>query len=162
MLLGNPLEVGGVVRGGEGVLLASELGNHLGKGPVRMLGRAFEHKMLKEVRHAGLAFRLVGRSGLVPDHMGDHRSPVVGDNHDLKAVLEREVTEVRRDFQSFRRLGRSNRFRRMGGQTGSNAQKASQAQCKCCQAVLLFGNSLGLETGHIRLRFCRFRRPLSF
>ena len=52
--------------------------------------------MFEEMRDAGLARRLVGGADLVPDHVGDDRRAAVRDDHDLEAVGEREVADVRR------------------------------------------------------------------
>ena len=86
VLLGDALEIGGVVGGGEGVLVAADRRDALAELVAGMLRRALEHQMLEEMRDAGLAGGLVGRADLVPDHMGHDRRAVVGDHHDLHAV----------------------------------------------------------------------------
>ena len=44
--------------------------------------------MFEKMRDAGLADRVIGRAVPVPDHMGDHRRPVIRDDDDLEAVRE--------------------------------------------------------------------------
>ena len=56
--------------------------------------------MFEEVRQARLARRLVGGADLVPDHVGDHRRAVVGNDDQLQSVRQREVGD-----RSARRLG---------------------------------------------------------
>ncbi len=82
---------GGVVVGGEGVLAAADLGDLGAELAGRMVGRALEHQVLEEMRDAGFSGRLVGAADLVPDHMGDDRRAMVGDNHDFHAVVEQEL-----------------------------------------------------------------------
>ena len=55
-----------------------------------LLGR-LEHQVLEEVGDAGDAPRLVGGADPVPDHVGDDRRAVVGDDHHLHAVGELEL-----------------------------------------------------------------------
>ena len=92
--LRHALEIGGVVVGGEGVLLPAHARHHVRELAGRMLGGALEHQVLEEMREAGLAGRLVGGADLVPDHVGDHRRAVVGNDHQLEAVGEREVGDL--------------------------------------------------------------------
>ncbi len=37
---------------------------------------------------AGATARIIGGTYLVPDHMGHHRCPVIGDHHYLQAIIE--------------------------------------------------------------------------
>ena len=90
----HALEVAGVVAGGEGVLLAADGGDHLREPPVRILRRALEHQVFEEMREAGFARRLVGGADPIPDHVGDDRRAVVGDDHDFEAVGEREMRDI--------------------------------------------------------------------
>ena len=46
------------------------------------------------MRDAGFALRLVGRADLVPHHVGDDGSAVIGDHHHLHAVVEREGGDI--------------------------------------------------------------------
>ena len=107
VLLGDALEIGGVVGGGEGVLVAADRRDALAELVARMLRRALEHQMLEEMRDAGLAGRLVGRADLVPDHVGHDRRAVIGDDDDLHAVAERELHGVRRHPRNLGGGGRS-------------------------------------------------------
>ena len=95
VLLGDLLEIGGEVRAGEGVLLAADRGDVLGELALRMGGRALEHQVLEEMGDARLAGRIVGGAVAVPDHVGDDRRAMVGDDHDLEAVLQREMGDLR-------------------------------------------------------------------
>ena len=90
-LLGDALVIGGDVVAGERVVLAAEARNDLGEFADRDLVGRLEHQMLEEVRDAGDAFRLIGRSDLVPDHVRDDGRAVVGDHDHLHAVGEREL-----------------------------------------------------------------------
>ena len=94
MLLGDALEVGRVVVGREGVLLAAEGGDDIGELARRMLGRSLEHQVLEEMRDAGLAERIVGRAVAIPDHVGDDRRAPVGNDHHLKPVGERRKCDT--------------------------------------------------------------------
>ena len=96
MLPGDLLEIGGEVVAGEGVLLAADLGDEFGEFPLGMGLGAFEHQMLEEMGDARLARRIVGCAVLVPDHMGDDRGAMVGDDHDLEAVLQGEIGDLGR------------------------------------------------------------------
>ncbi len=53
----------------------------------------FAVQVLEEMRDAGLARNLVGRTDPVPQHVGDNRRAVVGDDHDGKAVSELELRD---------------------------------------------------------------------
>jgi hypothetical protein len=59
-----------------------------------MLGGALEHQVFEEVREAGIPRRLVCGTHLVPDHVGDHRRPVVGDDHQFEAVGKDVVADI--------------------------------------------------------------------
>ena len=93
----HALEIAGVVGGGEGVLLAADGGDDLGKAPSRVLGGALEHQMFEEMGKPRLARRLVGGADLVPQHVGDHRRAVIGNDDDLETVREREVGDLGAD-----------------------------------------------------------------
>ena len=86
----HALEVGGVVGGGEGVLVAADPRDELREFSRRMLGGALEHQVFEKMREAGFPRRLVGGADLVPDHLGDDGRAPVGNDHDLKAVAEGE------------------------------------------------------------------------
>ena len=107
LLARHALVIGGVVVGGEGVLLRRRCAaTDLREAPGRILRRALEHQMFEEVREPRLARRLVGGADLVPDHVGDHRRAVVGNDDQLQAVRQREVGDL-----GARRLGRKRRRR---------------------------------------------------
>ena len=91
VLLGDALEIGGVVVAGEGVLLAADLGDALGELALRVGLGALEHQVFEEMGDARLALRIVGRAVAVPHHVGDHRRAVIGDDDDGQAVGELEV-----------------------------------------------------------------------
>jgi len=82
----DALEEGGIVAAGKRVLLAADCGNVARKRIAGILLGAFEHQMFEKVRQTGLTGRLVGGADLVPDHVGDHRSPMIGHHDDLKAI----------------------------------------------------------------------------
>ena len=87
---GDALVVAGVIVGREGVLAPAVAGEDSGELPRRQFPGALEHQVLEEMGDARLARRLVGRTHLVPDHVGDHGDPVVGDDHNGHAVLQGE------------------------------------------------------------------------
>ena len=95
MLLGDALEIGGVVVRGEGVLLPAQLGHHLGEGALLVVAGALEHEMLKEMGDARLAERIIRRTVAIPDHMGDDWRAMVGDHHDFHTVGKLEMSDVR-------------------------------------------------------------------
>ena len=88
MLLGDALEIGGVIVAGEGVLLAADLRDRLRERALGMLGGALEHEMFEKMRDARLARRIVGRTVAVPDHVGDDRGAMVGNDDHRHAVVE--------------------------------------------------------------------------
>ena len=90
VLAGDALEIGGVVVGGEGVLLAAEAGHDLRELAGRVLLRALEHQVLEEVGDARLAERIIRRAIAIPDHVGHDGHAVIGDHHHFEAVVERE------------------------------------------------------------------------
>lgn len=90
VLLGDALEVGGVVRGCEGVFLAADRGHEPGERAIGIVGRPLEHQMFEEMRDPGAAGRLVGGADLVPDHVRDDGGTAVGDDHHVHAVRQRE------------------------------------------------------------------------
>ena len=51
--------------------------------------------MLEKMRDAGHARRLVGGADPVPDHVRDDGCAMVGNDHDLHAVLELELGGAR-------------------------------------------------------------------
>ena len=106
VLLGDILVVGGDVVGGEGVLVAADRVDHLREFALGMGLRALEHQVLEEMGDTRFARPLVGGAGLVPDHVGDDRRAMVGDDHHLQAVVEGEAGGVLREFRRFRRRNR--------------------------------------------------------
>ena len=105
VLLGDALEIGGVVVAGEGVLLAADLGDAPGELALRVGLGALEHQVFEEMGDARLALRVVGRAVAVPDHVGDHRRPAVGNDDDGQAVVEPEVDDAACGGARGRRLG---------------------------------------------------------
>ena len=95
MLARGALEIAGVVARREGVLLAADGRDRLGELALRVILRALEHQMFEEMGEPGLAGGLVGGADPVPDHVGDDRRAVVGDDHHFEAVGEREMGDVR-------------------------------------------------------------------
>ena len=95
VLTRDALKEAGIVAGGEGVLLPADCGDLLRECVAGILRRALEHQMFEKVREPGLARRLVGGPDLVPDHMRDHRRPVIGHHDDFKAVRQGEVRDQR-------------------------------------------------------------------
>ncbi len=81
---------GGVVLRGVGVLLAADPGDRGGVLARRHRLGAAEHQVLEEMRGARLADRIVGGADLVEHHLGDDRGAVVGHQHDLQPVGQRE------------------------------------------------------------------------
>ena len=108
VLARHALEEAGIVGGGEGVLLAADLGDVLRERVAGILLGALEHQMFEEMRQAGFARRLVGGADLVPDHVGDDRRAMIGDHDDFKAVVELEIGDRRRRL---RRRDGSKRWR---------------------------------------------------
>ena len=96
VLPGDLLEIGGEVGPGEGVLLAADLGDEFGELPLGVGLGSLEHQMLKKMRDARLARRIVGGAVSVPDHMGDDRRAVVRNDHNLEAVLQGKMGDLRR------------------------------------------------------------------
>ena len=81
-----------------------------------------EHEVLKEVGYTRFAGRFVGRSDLVPKHVGDHRCAAIGNDNHFQTVIEREGGEVGADNRRGLRIlgGRGNR--REGNQRGNGGE----------------------------------------
>ena len=94
MLLGDALEIGGVIVAGERVLLAADLRDGFREGALRMRLGALEHQMFEKMRDARLAWRIVGRTVAVPDHVGDDRRATVRDDDDGQSVVEFEIDDA--------------------------------------------------------------------
>ena len=88
MLFGDALKVGGKIVAGKRILLAADRGDRFREFAFRMRQGAFEHQMFKKVRYARFAGGIVGRAVAIPDHVGDDGRPAIGDDDDLKAVVE--------------------------------------------------------------------------
>ena len=91
LLARHALVKAGVVAAGEGVFLAADGGDVLREMSAGIFRRALEHQMFEEMRQPRFARRLVGGADFVPDHMGDDRRAVVGDDDDFKPVRQREI-----------------------------------------------------------------------
>ena len=75
----------GIVAAGEGILLTADLGDVLRERGAGIFRGALEHQMFEEMRETGFARRLVGGADFVPDHMGDDRRAMIGNDDDLQA-----------------------------------------------------------------------------
>ena len=91
---GDGLEVGGVVPGSEGVILAAIAVDNAAELAGGQVAGAAEHQMFQEMRDAGGAALLVGRPGAVPDHVGDDRDAVVLHHDHLQPVFQREALRI--------------------------------------------------------------------
>ena len=91
---GNPLEIGGVIPAGKGVVIAALRLDCVGKLTRGQIVGALEHQVFEEMRDAGMAGRLICGTGAIPDHMGDDGGAVIFDHHKLKAIVEREAGDV--------------------------------------------------------------------
>ena len=96
VLLGDLLEIGGEVGAGEGVLMAADIGDEFREFAFGVALRAFEHQMFEEMGDARLAGRIVRGAVAVPDHVGDDRRAVVGNDDDIEAIVEGETRDMRR------------------------------------------------------------------
>ena len=94
VLARHALVEAGIVAGGERVLLAADRGDGLREAIAGILRGALEHQMFEEMREPGFARRLVGGADLVPDHVGDDRRAMVGNDDDFKTVAEREMRDL--------------------------------------------------------------------
>ena len=98
---------GGIVMGGEGVILAAILGDGLGIEIARHLLGAAEHHVFEEMGNARDARRIVHRAHLEPQHLGDDRGAVIRDHQHLHAVGQRELKGLgRRGLRRRRRRDR--------------------------------------------------------
>ena len=88
VLLGDALEIGGVVIRGESILLAAEIGDQLGKLALRMVLVPLNIKCSRKCAMPDLPDRIVGRAIAIPDHMRHDGRPVVLDDDDLETVGE--------------------------------------------------------------------------
>ena len=94
MLLGDALEIGGVVVAGEGVLLAADLGHRFRELALADAFGALEHQMFEEMGDARLARGIVGGAVAIPHHMGDDRGAVVGNDDHRHAVVELALDDL--------------------------------------------------------------------
>jgi len=60
-----------------------------------VLLRALEHQVLEKMRDARLAERIVCRTVAIPDHVGDDGNAAIGDDDDVKTVVEGEGRQAR-------------------------------------------------------------------
>ena len=95
MLARGALEIAGVLRRRECVLLAADVGHRLREQPLRILLGALEHQMLKEVRKPGLARSLVGGADAIPEHVRHNGRAVIGNDDDLEPIGELEMRDGR-------------------------------------------------------------------
>jgi hypothetical protein len=72
----------------------ADLGDALGEFALRMGLGALEHQVFEEMGDARLALRIVGRAVAVPDHVGDHRGAMIGNDDHGQAVVEPEVDDA--------------------------------------------------------------------
>ena len=93
ILARDALEVSSVVVAGEGVFLTADGGNLLREASARMVRGALEHQVFEEMRDAGLSVRIIGRADPIPEHVGDDGRAVIGHDHDLHPVVERELLD---------------------------------------------------------------------
>ena len=56
---------------------------------------ALEHQMFEKVRKAGLAGIFINRTNPVPDHVGHNGCPMVFDDHQVQAVIQRILKSVK-------------------------------------------------------------------
>ena len=87
---GPLLEIGGVVGGRKRVFTAAVAGQNLGKFPGLALFCALEHQVFEEMCDPGFARAFIRRSDAVPNHVGDHRHPVVANDDHPHAVGKRK------------------------------------------------------------------------
>ena len=59
-----------------------------------MFVRSLEHQMLKKMRDAGFADRIICRAIAIPHHMRDNRCAVIGNNDDFEPVMERNMGDI--------------------------------------------------------------------
>ena len=90
-ILGHALEIGGDVVIGEGVVLAAVPGDDLGELAGGIASVPLNIRCSRKWAMPDEPARLVGGADLVPDHLGHHRSAMVGNDQDLQAVAEREL-----------------------------------------------------------------------
>jgi hypothetical protein len=88
MLGRDGLVEGGIVLGGEGIVLAAHQRYTVRELARRRVWRALEHQVLEEMGDARFADRRVGPAGLIDQHLHDHRRAVVLDDHNLEPVIE--------------------------------------------------------------------------
>ena len=69
-------------------------GDHVREVAGRIFRRALEHQMFEKMRQPRLARRLVGGADFVPDHVGDDRRAVVGNDDEFQTVRQREVGDI--------------------------------------------------------------------
>jgi hypothetical protein len=115
-LFRHALVIGGVVVGGEGVLLAAEFGHRVRELARRMCLGSLEHQMFEEMRDAGFSALLVGRADAVPDHVGHDGSAPVRHDNDIETVRERKGF----DFGA----GHGPRFLRRGAGSEGSAEES--------------------------------------
>ena len=90
---GDPLEIGGVVQRGKGIVRPALRRDQFGKLARCNIFGALKHQMLQKMRDAGMARRLVRRPDPVPDHMHHDRGPVILDHHDIHAICQLEAAD---------------------------------------------------------------------
>ena len=132
MLLGDGLVIDRVVRRGEGVLAAADIIDLGREFACRMGAGPLEHQVFEEVGDPRFSRLLVGRPGLVPDHVGDGRRAVVGNDDDLQAVPESEGADVGRNLVRGRGFGdkrQAGRDRRRSQRDGDPGQSRKVHEC---------------------------------
>ena len=147
MLARGALEIAGVIRGREGILLAADGGKLLGEAAGRVLHRALEHQMLEEMRDPGFPIRLIGSADAVPQHVGDDRRAVVGNDHDRKTVVQGKLRDIgcrdgaggRSEQNSAQAKGQggANQGFRQGGTFDAGPSAGSPAVARHCERINL-------------------------
>ena len=90
-VLGNTLIIGGHIVASERIVLASEPRHDLREFAIGDLLCRLEHQMLEKVSDAGHTRRFISRASAIPDHVRNHRRPVVGHDDHLHPVLESKL-----------------------------------------------------------------------
>ncbi len=91
----DALVISGVVVRRECVFVSADRGDRLRETSGRIFLCALEHQMLEEMGKPGFTRRFVSGAHFVPDHVGDHRCTVIGNDDELEAVGQGEIRNLR-------------------------------------------------------------------